>query len=497
MNRFLGTNGFCRLAYFIVVVGWGAVASYGQTNVLDNSTLPRFIRAGDSNVSVQIRFKSSQSQKLVLNLLGPNFSPWHGGVVLDVVSDQEAGVQAGNFQVTNILVSIATNPDPKTNAIWSGFLGTNAADFNNVSAAMEPISVELESIDVSALPTSAPTIGSIPIRLTVTSGTNLDLKLNIVDPANSYAYKGGLVLPIPAGTVRTNINATVLLNTNLVSGSTYSWASFLTLPGKDYEDRKIEGAAMGLIAVLTNRVDLEGTSAQIFNSGSNTVRIWVASVEEQDLVVNLQKNSDPYTYYGGFRQTIPAGTSGLLIVSNVVIQNTNTPSVSLAGNEWLAMLCPVGIPADQVFGAKTALASQTIEMVTRYSAWANGFGIGSASPQTDSDGDGLNNLMEYSLLSNPTQADSGLVAPKSGNTNGYFTLTYRKRTSDPTLDVTAQASYSVGASSVWSDQNQTNGPVVFGTSSLPDGEEVTVRAPRLISEEPRTFLRVRVSSSGN
>jgi hypothetical protein len=495
MNRSLTVRVFCRWVFFTAVVGWGAAASHSQTNVLDNSKLPRFIRAGDSNVSVEIRFKSSQSQKLVLNLLGPTYSPWHGGVVLDVISDQEAGVQAGDFQTTNIIVPIDNNPDPKTNAIWSGFLGTNADQHSNATATMEPASVELESIDVSALPTNVPTIGSIPVRLTVTSGTNLNLKLNIVDPANGYAYKGGLVLPIPAGTIRTNINATVQLSTNLVPGRTYSWASFLTLPGQDYADRKIEGAAMGLTAVLTNQVLLVGTPTQAFNSGGNTVRIWVSSVEEQDLVVNLQNNTN-YTFYGGFRQKIPAGTSGLLIVTNVMIQNTNLP-VSPSSNEWIALLCPVDTPNNQVFDSKTAFASQTIEVVTRYSTWATGFEIGSASLQADSDGDGFNNLMEYALLGNPTQADSGILGPKAGTTNGYLTLTYRKRNNDPNLAVLAQASPSLGASSVWSDEGQTNGPVVLGTVPLSDGEEVTVRAPRTISEEPKSFLRIKASLSGN
>lgn len=135
-------------------------------------------------------------------------------------------------------------------------------------------------------------------------------------------------------------------------------------------------------------------------------------------------------------------------------------------------------------------------LTTAFQRWAYQRGwtnTSDALPGADPDGNGMNNLMEYGYASGTQGASVSELRPFSGDTNGYLTLTYRKRTNDASLSVRAE--WATNFTSGWWPEAGTQGPVVVASNALAGGEgaAITVRAPVLKSSAPRGFLRVGIS----
>lgn len=116
-------------------------------------------------------------------------------------------------------------------------------------------------------------------------------------------------------------------------------------------------------------------------------------------------------------------------------------------------------------------------------------------PDADPDGDRLGNLLEYALDADPTVPDDSALPEIGADTvdgQRYLTLTYRRRTDDPTLTYEVVASDNLFAPLAdWVVQSQ---PVAVSQDGVPDGmERVKVRDSVAIEAGPvHRYLRLRV-----
>jgi hypothetical protein len=136
-----------------------------------------------------------------------------------------------------------------------------------------------------------------------------------------------------------------------------------------------------------------------------------------------------------------------------------------------------------------------------YAEWLAAFpSISVSTPETDSDGDGMTNLMEYALGGNPTILDATAALPKVQPTPSGAQFTFRRSdASEIDTEMTFQYSHDLSANTPWTDV------VIGATSSGPDsnGVEITVeesgsdadfiRIALLAGSERRIFGRIRVS----
>ena len=101
-------------------------------------------------------------------------------------------------------------------------------------------------------------------------------------------------------------------------------------------------------------------------------------------------------------------------------------------------------------------------------------------PHHDPDGDGLPNLLEYALASDPVQSGTGILPVGSMSTNRLALRFTRHR---PDLDYVVEASSTL-ASDSWT---------VIATNPGVLGAETTVEDAVPLTESPRRFLRLRVT----
>ncbi|WP_372809102.1 hypothetical protein [Pontiella sp.] len=130
-----------------------------------------------------------------------------------------------------------------------------------------------------------------------------------------------------------------------------------------------------------------------------------------------------------------------------------------------------------------------LDEASPYEAWAADFNLGLAHPLDDSDSDGLDNLTEYALGGNPTNAAETGISPTAAIRAGAaLEYVYRRRTDAAArnLDYVLEATTNLVAGS-WS----TNGIVPLGTSEADAGfQHVTNQLP--VAPWPAQFIRLRI-----
>lgn len=128
--------------------------------------------------------------------------------------------------------------------------------------------------------------------------------------------------------------------------------------------------------------------------------------------------------------------------------------------------------------------------VLTFDIWNDEF-PGVTSPIADDDRDGLPNLVEYALATNPLVANAG---PASGTgtytvlgvPGTYLVLTFTRRVNGS--DLTIEAQFNTALPGTW----VANG-VLESSVTNPDGTVTeTWRSPSSLSEQPAQFGRVRV-----
>lgn len=134
---------------------------------------------------------------------------------------------------------------------------------------------------------------------------------------------------------------------------------------------------------------------------------------------------------------------------------------------------------------------------TPYGAWAAASGLGAgpqAQPFADFELDGIVNLLEFALGSDPTARDLALLPQPgirsvevNGQTAEYLTLTYRKRRNAPSLSYTVEVSSDLSS---WQPTSHQVGP----PEDNGDGtDSVTMRDLQPIAAGVRRFIRLAIA----
>jgi len=131
-----------------------------------------------------------------------------------------------------------------------------------------------------------------------------------------------------------------------------------------------------------------------------------------------------------------------------------------------------------------------------YELWAalHGLGVGpEAAPQGDFELDGVINLLEFALDSDPTAIDPEKLPPATtqtlnvgGQLDDYLALTYRRRRDAPNLVYTVQVSHDLVNWSI--STQQVGNPVDNGDGT----DSITVRDTQPIGASGRRFMRLLV-----
>ena len=121
-----------------------------------------------------------------------------------------------------------------------------------------------------------------------------------------------------------------------------------------------------------------------------------------------------------------------------------------------------------------------------YAAWAEGFGLFAASLTNDLEPDGLDNLTEYALGGNPTNADAASVLPLFQPLENYFHYIHNERTDDTSLTYTVELTTNL-VSNGWN----TNGVDWVGEAAFSNvWKTVTNQIPTLGKEQQ--FIRLKI-----
>ncbi|MEK0447993.1 MAG: hypothetical protein RL088_261 [Verrucomicrobiota bacterium] len=172
------------------------------------------------------------------------------------------------------------------------------------------------------------------------------------------------------------------------------------------------------------------------------------------------------------------------------------PTQSDGAGRTLVMNSPAPIPlANQTNGSLwrasyAAGGSPGADDVLTFDIWNDDFpGVNSLT--ADNDGDGLVNLVEYALATNPLSANAGPVSGVGtytvlGVPGTYLVLTFTRRANGS--DLTIEAQFNTALPGAWS----ANGVLEISVTN-PDGTVTeTWRSPYSLSEQPVQFGRVRV-----
>ncbi|WP_162025857.1 MULTISPECIES: LamG domain-containing protein [unclassified Lentimonas] len=145
-------------------------------------------------------------------------------------------------------------------------------------------------------------------------------------------------------------------------------------------------------------------------------------------------------------------------------------------------------------GALTSSAVQQLfesYETTGFTAWAASHGLDGDDTQSDSDSDGIINLMEYALGGDPTNHDAGGISPKhySVEEDGatYFYFVHNERMDDPSLVYQVVSSSKLVPGTLW----ETNNIEVVEPSPVVNGIKTVTSRVEMASES--MFLKLKVS----
>lgn len=278
-----------------------------------------------------------------------------------------------------------------------------------------------------------------------------------------------------AGTISNGAGATSLVKTG--SGA-------LTLSGNcAYTGATtVSAGALHVTGQLGNTTVSVSANATFGGNGSLSGNLTLASGSR--LVFGVSSNATSGMIVSG-----SATLNGNITVSPLYLDGTLSPGTytilssagSIAGAPSFAWSDPAGSSLSASFSTATAgqirLTLQTPLQVWRQAAFGSS---SSSSDLLDADGDGVSNLLEYALGTNPSSAAS-VSTPSLQSTGTNLQLSFT-RLSDPYLTYTVQGSSDLLSwSDVWS------GSGVAGPITVTDTAGLAVN--------PRRFLRLRVTST--
>ncbi|MCX6970781.1 MAG: hypothetical protein NTV93_11640 [Verrucomicrobia bacterium] len=258
---------------------------------------------------------------------------------------------------------------------------------------------------------------------------------------------------------------------------------------------------------------------------------WYACVSNTDLATTVPASADAPTTYGGLYKTIDGGGSWTLVwngqtgvagqpgtagcsVISVTVHPTNRYELWMTtrfAGLWISQDRDAANPTfqqtsypfrapervffnpyspDEVWITSNGYGLSITSRPQSFLLWQKDrFGLQAADPlvageSADPDGDGLSNLLEYSMGGDPLAAASAPRPALSLSPSGDFLSLTFQRIADPFLTYSVEASNDLldwGAAPIWSSTGAAN---VAGTTTVTDSANLAVT--------PRRFLRLRM-----
>lgn len=143
-----------------------------------------------------------------------------------------------------------------------------------------------------------------------------------------------------------------------------------------------------------------------------------------------------------------------------------------------------GVVSDDSGSVTTSAA--TLAVSDSFSAWSARKGV--AGAQTDADSDGLPNLVEYALGSDP-QTRTPSASPVVTADGDYLALTYTKAKNSP--DITCSAQVTSSLTGTWSTADVDQFWQVIDNGST---QTITARDKTSISASPSRFMRLKITT---
>lgn len=259
-------------------------------------------------------------------------------------------------------------------------------------------------------------------------------------------------------------------------------------------------------------LDLNGfsqTLAGLRRTSTNTTQIsTVTNSSTIPATLTLLQNS-PLTYSGRITGTLSLAKSGsgtlTLSRSDALGSSLNlmldggalslSSAQTIAGLRLNGVWMPAGTytsshPSGRIAGTGSLIV--TTNGPVNFTSWIDGFPSLSAAqklPTADPDGDGINNLLEYTLNGSPTLAGTSILPTATKNaTHFVFSFTQREE-SHGTILQSFEYSSRLDAWTPLNITSPTAAEVTLGPSSN-GARTVTIRVPLSASENGRLFGRL-------
>ncbi len=335
-------------------------------------------------------------------------------------------------------------------------------------------------------------------------GAGLVISANGTSNAIIWSFSTGVLKAVQpesiAGPTAQN-NVSEFYNTALGDRSTVKFTHPIVINGKVYAANKTAFLGFGLLNVTKPTVTIAATQATAVSGGqAGTFTVTRIGSTVGDLLVTYaasgtaQSGTD-YTALPG-TVTIPDGSASATI----------TLTAQTGAQDGAVVTLQVSAHANYTVGAP-AQANVTISdpNTNTFAAWQQKFfgaqaGTPAAAAGGDFDNDGLPNLLEYALTTDPTVYQSALPYTISVVNNHLQIAFNRVLRPDPTLTIQVMASSALVANS-WTPIAAKTGSGAWvtaaGASVTDDANTgaVTVSDSQTVDSETQRFLRISVNLS--
>ncbi|MBC8008910.1 MAG: fibronectin type III domain-containing protein [Burkholderiales bacterium] len=430
-------------------------------------------------------------------------------------------------------VVVQRSPDGTTGWTTIATLAANAATYQEISLTAsttyhyrtyvvapggDSLPSNVASVTTSALPAE---VALTPISLPFADEDGLNANLLLPVPGiTAYAGQGFVrtssALTYPGITTTGN-------GYESASGQRFYFTLDTTLPGlaRYVSGGQIGGSGLGVLYVrwLAKGVNAQEGDTVDFRTGASdtSVRSSVGTTFGNAFIramasstatsgINTYVNS-PLTpsvgtdlYVARFTFS-PTGVTNMAVFVNQTTEGTPNASVNGAirfNTIAISKFGPAAVPSFDEFRIATTFAEAVDISSTPMQTWYGSFGLptdgtGTGAFNADPDADGVVNLLEYALDSDPTLADGGNLPTTSTVVDGgqsYLAITFVRRTN---LD--SGVTYAPESSADLVDWSGV--PVQVGSAvDNGDGTETVVYRDALpLAGNPKRFIRVRVTAN--